>query len=97
MRRSLGLVVLSSDHISMYIYLFNIGDSSGPNARGWIGFPIRVRVRVRMERSIGLVSDPVYICMYVSKGYTTPQYTDSGEHSYIFWHWIWDRSCEVIV
>ena len=40
MRRSIGLDVLSSDHISMYIYLFNIGDSSGPNARGWIGFPL---------------------------------------------------------
>ena len=42
-------------------------------------------VRVRMRRSIGLVNDPVYIymcvCVYVSKGYTTPQYTDSGEHS----------------
>ena len=38
-------------------------------------------VRVRMRRSICLVNDPVYIYMYVSKGYTTPQYTDSGEHS----------------
>ena len=57
----------------------------------------RVTVRVRMRRSIGLVNDPVYIYMYVSKGYTTPQYTDSGEHSYIFWYRTWDRSCEVIV